>query len=504
MPPSDIKTELAPLVCEPWCHFSKPDKIDPDEKCGGLIVVAELFRQEPETEGPLEELRADDEPGSKVVGRVAELMCRACPFRAEDCDFADPKGPQNAPPCGGLLLLAAAIEEEAVDLESVIDACQALKYLAADDEAVLKMIETPHVYHVGTDELYEINGEVAAFWPECDGTRRVHDLGPDPEFLDFCLDEGLLALSDQPRPVKVRSGGQSPRPSLRYLELQITRQCNLACRHCYLGPAEAVDLPLDSVVRVLTEFEDMSGLRVMISGGEPLIHPDFWAINDRLADFALRRVLLTNGLMLTPETCRPLNFHEVQVSLDGLKDGHEALRGKGSFEKTLAGIRAALEAGLQVAVATMVHGANLGEFKGLGKMLDKLGVSEWGIDSPVISGRLAEASDLWVTPAQAAERMVLGFGGGLHGGGDGFACGRHLGAITPEGLFAPCGFYEPLGKMDEGLLECWSRRKWLSLSELDCGPCEHATACGGGCRFRADSPTGKDPVMCALHDVEGD
>ncbi|MBU0514952.1 MAG: radical SAM protein, partial [Proteobacteria bacterium] len=393
------------------------------------------------------------------------------------------------------------LDQGRIDRNLLARAGRGLKYVGPSESAVLKRLETPHVYHLGRDDLYEVNEEAFEFLLKCDGQRRVVDLRPDPAWLDFCLDEDLLRLSDGPHPTAVRAGGQAPTPSLRYLELQITRRCNLACRHCYLGSARDVDMAPKTAALVLDDLAKISGLRVMVSGGEPLSHPRFEEINDLIGQYPLRRVLLTNGTLLTRDTARRLRFHEVQVSLDGLEAGHDALRGPGGFGRALAGLEAAREAGLDVSVATMVHAANLEEFQGLARLIDELGVIEWGIDAPCAAGRFQD--ELRVSPEQAARVMTYGFGGGFHGGdGQGYTCGRHLATVTPEGRVAPCGFYEPLGRVEEGLATAWSRRRWLALGDLDCADCPHLIECGGGCRFRAQTPTGQDPVMCAVYKRE--
>jgi MoaA/NifB/PqqE/SkfB family radical SAM enzyme len=67
----------------------------------------------------------------------------------------------------------------------------------------------------------------------------------------------------------------------------------------------------------------------MLSGGEPLAWPQLWELNERLGEFALRIVLLTNATLLTRELAERLAVQEVQVSLDGLERGHDSLRGAG-------------------------------------------------------------------------------------------------------------------------------------------------------------------------------
>jgi MoaA/NifB/PqqE/SkfB family radical SAM enzyme len=156
--------------------------------------------------------------------------------------------------------------------------------------------------------------------------------------------------------------------------VHLTGRCNLACAHCYLGEARDVDLPVATCARLLEEFEAGGGLRLLLSGGEPLMHPGFWEINEMLPARDVRTVLLTNGTLIDAAAARRLKVHEVQVSLDGLEQSHDRLRGEGSFAEALAGLHAAREAGLPISVATTVNEWNAGEFDDLEQLVDSLDV----------------------------------------------------------------------------------------------------------------------------------
>lgn len=364
----------------------------------------------------------------------------------------------------------------------------------------LRLLETPCLYDRRADELYELNEEGLEGLKRCDGTMTMARAGLEPEFLQDCLGMGLLELIPKPRPMTIALA-QGPVPSLRYLEVQVTWRCNLACRHCYLGKARAVDMTPDVFKAIGREFEAMGGLRLMISGGEPLAHPRWAETNATLDGLPVRRVLLSNGGLLTPEILGELNFDEVQISIDGLQEGHDMLRGKGGFERAMAAARLVRDSDLDLSVATMAHSGNLNEMSGLEEIVHSLEAIEWGIDAPVISGRLSDNPELAVSPKQAAEAMARAYGGAFHGGSDGMACGLHLCTVAADGKVAQCGFYfdDPLGQVSEGLRTCWQRRKPLALSDIAvCRECDVADDCGGGCRFRAVDRLSPDPVMCAV------
>jgi len=372
------------------------------------------------------------------------------------------------------------------------------QYLALSDDAALRRLESIFVYKISADELYEIGPEAYRFMKKLNGTHSADDLKPDPKFLRYCVRESLIERLASPicRPVRDAKG---PRPSLRYLELLITRRCTRSCGHCYLGRPRAVDLPVPKILDAIAQFEAMGGLRLLLSGGEPLLHPRFDEINEALPRFAVRKVLLTNGDLLTARTARRLNVHEAQVSIDGLERGHDAIRGRGSFRRAIAALRNARDAGIQISAATMVHRYNIGEMEKLREFLIAEGVREWGVDAPCAIGRLDPSGPFYLAPGEAGKFLGLAFGGSYHGGSEGWACGMRLAAVSPEGKVLKCGFYnnEPLGALEEGLLIAWKRKKHIRLSRTKCRSCGFVSECGGGCRRRADDERAPDPVMCA-------
>lgn len=362
----------------------------------------------------------------------------------------------------------------------------------------LKRLETPSVYNISTDELYELDGSAFEFLQRCSTKDGFDGSEDDREFIDYAVNEGLLSteqINIKRPPVK-----KADEPSLRYLELQITRKCNLRCRHCYIGPQENVELSLEKTKDILLEFEGMQGLRLLITGGEPLLHTRFNEINDLLPDFAFRKILFTNGTLLTKESLKRLNVDELQISVDGLEEGHEALRGKGTFKKTMEAISLARNAGFAVSVSTMIHSKNLQSFEEMEKLFRSLGIREWAVDAPCTEGNLRENLSFHVSPETAGKFLNYGFGEGLHGGGEGFACGLHLAAVMADGKVAKCAFYKaaPAGHIDEGLEACWKKITPLRLKDLQCD-CVFIETCRGGCRYRAEllgNKLGKDSYRC--------
>jgi radical SAM protein with 4Fe4S-binding SPASM domain len=368
-------------------------------------------------------------------------------------------------------------------------------------ESVLKKLEVPAVYNIKSDDLYELDGDSFQFLQDCASDKGCESA--DTEFIHYCLRERILTETQAPR--KHPSLTQSPVPSLRYLELQITDKCNLRCGHCYIADKGSSELPVHQIRIVLREFEEMQGLRVLITGGEPLLHSGFDAVNQMLPEFSLRKILFTNGLLLNKKVLMKLNVEEIQISIDGLEDAHDSLRGKGSFKAAMNAARRALDSGYEVSVATMVHPGNLKDFDKMERLFREMGIRDWTVDIPCFTGRLKAHPEFRIGPARGGRYLRYGFGKGLHSGATGYACGVHLMAVMADGTTAKCTFYaDPsAGRIEEGLRECWRKIKPVTLDELTCD-CEYLEHCRGGCRYRAflfGDALGRDPYRCSLYGI---
>ncbi len=126
----------------------------------------------------------------------------------------------------------------------------------------------------------------------------------------------------------------------------ITRTCNLRCVHCY-SDSEAKNYPgeltweqMQAVVEDVSAYE-VPGL--LLSGGEPLVHPRFDDLLTMACGKGLRVTLSTNGTRIDAEKARrfkELGVAYVGISLDGIGEIHDRFRGKvGAFDAAVQGFR---------------------------------------------------------------------------------------------------------------------------------------------------------------------
>ncbi len=378
---------------------------------------------------------------------------------------------------------------------------------------VLRKLEKPYVYNISDDQLYELDDEAFEFLKKCNGATPSCSLVPDTgedsrESIEYMLNEGIIRRQEKAAPRKIKAP-QSPVPSLRYLLLNITDKCNLKCKHCYLGEPGNKEIGVKLFENAVSQFEKMGGLKLMISGGEPLLHSKFRELMEILPSYELRVVVLSNGTLIRKKEAKKLSEYidEVQVSIDGIKS-HDLLRGKGSYDKAMRGVSALQGSGVQVSIATMVHRYNATEFEDMKKFFSEINVLSWSVDVPCTAGNLKANKDYMLPPEDAAPLLNYGFGAGAHESTGDYTCGSHLCAVSPDGAVSKCGFFdnEPAGDVND-LKAAWARlcKNYLwKLDELDCRDCKVIKDCRGGCRFRAKQYKGilaPDPLLCHANGV---
>jgi len=135
--------------------------------------------------------------------------------------------------------------------------------------------------------------------------------------------------------------------------LDLTYRCNNSCRHCWLwlppdAPQTQDELSLDEIRRIVDEARRMGCQAWAISGGEPMLRPDFAEILDYVTHKSVHYKLNTNGTLITPEIARLLTRPgNKMVALYGATaEVHDRVtRTPGSFEATMRGLTYLREAG---------------------------------------------------------------------------------------------------------------------------------------------------------------
>jgi len=120
--------------------------------------------------------------------------------------------------------------------------------------------------------------------------------------------------------------------------------CNCRCAMCdiWRGNAGAQTISREDLAGWLDSFRRLRVQHVVLSGGEPLLHPDLWGLCEPLRELPTRITLLSNGLLLDHHAKKVVRWcDEVIVSLDGPREVHDAIRGvAGAYDRLAEGIAA--------------------------------------------------------------------------------------------------------------------------------------------------------------------
>ena len=143
---------------------------------------------------------------------------------------------------------------------------------------------------------------------------------------------------------RVRSRRSGRLQSLPILALSVHSACNCRCVMCDIWKANADkrDISPEELSRHIGDIQALRVQRVMLTGGEPLLHRNLWSLCAQLQALRIRLTLVTTGLLIEPHAAEIAGAVDtVVISLDGDHDTHDAIRRvKGGFERIARGVMA--------------------------------------------------------------------------------------------------------------------------------------------------------------------
>ena len=222
--------------------------------------------------------------------------------------------------------------------------------------------------------------EVASTYAEAADLPAEEGVGIVTEFLDplinhiFDIDPDMIDCSVDPVLVAVC--------------INVTRNCNLHCPHCYAsgGVVYPSELSSDEIRTFLQEIKPYTrdAVQIQLTGGEPFLEEEkvFAAIDEAKKLGYNILIVNTNGILLDQEKINRLKnavsdieYFNITVSLDGATERtHEMIRGPHTFKRTLHALKLLRKADLPVAASIAVHRANFHELEALFQLCMDLGV----------------------------------------------------------------------------------------------------------------------------------
>lgn len=173
---------------------------------------------------------------------------------------------------------------------------------------------------------------------------------------------------------------------------KVVSACNLRCEHCYFNDkSEKVynssnDLNKEEIINLANDLTTNLGIvNYSITGGEPLSRKDIFEVIKIIKASKGIVSLQTNGTLITKTISQRLrkllnpNTDYIQISLDGLENTHDNIRGKGSFKKAINGIKLMINSGINVNVNCTPISKNISELTDLYKLCTEIGVNKFSL-----------------------------------------------------------------------------------------------------------------------------
>ncbi|WP_174869637.1 radical SAM/SPASM domain-containing protein [Pectobacterium polaris] len=187
--------------------------------------------------------------------------------------------------------------------------------------------------------------------------------------------------------------------NLKQCYLLLTRKCNLSCSHCIRSsnPSFTEFISVELCEKIFTEFSSFSkNTQLLISGGEPTLHPKFLDIVSKAYKIFDNIMINTNGLNFykLSKLASLKDKVKIQISIDGNFRTHEYIRGIGTYHKALENINKLTALGLKVIIATTVSNNNVKSIPDLDKDIEETDFSLWNIKRIVGYGRAEDNDDI--------------------------------------------------------------------------------------------------------------
>ena len=419
------------------------------------------------------------------------------------------------------------------------------KYLLIDPQSPNWM----SVNHVGAEIL-----------KLCDGKHTLSDIqnaickkygisGSDSaqvcqEVSDFIGAAGLLEFVSNTPVVRPGYPGRSKvivPDKLEELWIYNTLSCNLRCKHCLVSAGKELkdELTTEEIKKLIDKAIELGVKRFYITGGEPFIKDDIFELIRYITQEKNRElIILTNATLFDDKRIAAMEKLKspkliIQVSLEGPNaEIHDKLRGKGSFDKAVGGIKNLIGIGIIPIVSTALNKYNEKHITETSKFLSELGLKEHNILWMHAKGRGANnVNDLYV-PSEKITKIMKDMRKAYKGlefiidnveslkvrvrakrGRKNDLCNNCYEKIcvNSDGHVYPCASLNGDSKFDAGsireksLKEIWLNSKVMERcrkntvqEKTGCSDCYLKFFCGGGCTshsyYASEVDTGKGSI----------
>lgn len=146
-------------------------------------------------------------------------------------------------------------------------------------------------------------------------------------------------------------------------------------------------MPLDMAKDIIKQYADNREILkyttekyLLLSGGEPLLHPDFREIYGYASSSNLKIVILTNGTLIHKYIDIFNGDTIIQISLDGNREHHDWLRGRGTYDKAINSIKLLKEHGYRVIIKSVLHRYNKDDWRHILEIVSKYDIDGYSFN----------------------------------------------------------------------------------------------------------------------------
>jgi radical SAM protein with 4Fe4S-binding SPASM domain len=334
-------------------------------------------------------------------------------------------------------------------------------------------------------------------------SKKAGDLrvGLLPILNKYSLNEGISDLLKNCR-----------KGSLDVLDIAITGQCNLSCRHCYWGNKNIAykDIPYAKLKQIFLDAKKLGAHTVALTGGEPFMHKNIGKILQFLNKERFRIVIVTNGTLIKDYMgiLKKYKPYKIVVSLDGFKPEFEQIRGT-NWENVVNNILLLKQAGIYVRINCVLSESISNQIKKFKEFcLNQLKVDRVAFLPVAFRGSASRNKNIFIKYKQVTDAICNEYSSDI------LNCRPFYNKVSIgfDGTVYPCQFFREidfyrLGNINENsLIKIYGLIKSSGLmpkeTSLKCKDCKQLNICGGGCWGRAvailNNPNVPDPVWCDL------
>ena len=226
-----------------------------------------------------------------------------------------------------------------------------------------------------------------------------------------------------------------------HLILEITERCNFDCKQCFADSKEGERLKFKEIKRIIKESQGLNTKEIVLTGGEPLLHPKFKEIIKFISSQKINIGIRSNGSLIDKEMANFLSGFEnikwVCIALDGTKEVHESIKQvDGSFESACNAIELLSKEGMEVYPSITFLKENSDEVEDFIKLINDLGLEKFVFTRLFCTGRGTEEMSINLKEFREVIKELKGLGYSLD---DLFESKFELNELSVFNRCSPCG-----------------------------------------------------------------